>query len=208
MTTVGLCGFIGSGKNTVADILKTNHGFEIFSYADSLKDAVSNIFGWPRHLLEGNTEISRTFRETTDFWWSRRLDIKDLTPRWVLQNIGTDCLRQHFHPDIWIASLDRKIHVAGGRAVVTDCRFENEIINILKNNGLIVQVFRTNPSWIEFADGAAHGCEKCQQVLTNQKIHESEWRWLKHAPHHVINNTTDIDQLTIRVSQFVEKFLE
>lgn len=207
MTTIGLCGFIGSGKNTVADILKTYHGFEVFSYADSLKDAVSNIFGWPRSLLEGDTNASRDFRETIDFWWSRRLEITNLTPRWVLQNIGTDCLREHFHPDIWIASLERKIHLSGGKAVVVDCRFENEIKNILKNNGFIVQIFRSNPPWIEFAKGAVNNCEKCKLALKDQNIHESEWRWLKHKPHYIINNDSDLNQLKQLVNEFVEKFL-
>ena len=57
---IGICGLIGSGKGTVADILEQEHGFIKVSFADSLKDAVAAVFGWPRSLLEGDTEESRS----------------------------------------------------------------------------------------------------------------------------------------------------
>jgi len=48
---IGVCGLIGSGKGTVADILQNNHNFIKVSFADSLKDCVSVVFGWDRALL-------------------------------------------------------------------------------------------------------------------------------------------------------------
>jgi hypothetical protein len=47
----------------------------------------------------------------------------------MLQEWGTDLARTSFHPDIWLASLERRISAAlaaGISIVVTDCRFENE----------------------------------------------------------------------------------
>ena len=35
---VGLCGYIGSGKNAVAEMLVKHHGYEQDSFAKSLKD--------------------------------------------------------------------------------------------------------------------------------------------------------------------------
>lgn len=60
---VGICGLIGSGKGTVADMLVGEFGFTKISFADSLKDAVAAVFGWPRNLLEGDTDESRSWRE-------------------------------------------------------------------------------------------------------------------------------------------------
>ena len=57
---IGLVGWIGSGKNTVADILATQHEYKRDSFAAPLKDAVSNIFNWPRDILEGDTAVSYT----------------------------------------------------------------------------------------------------------------------------------------------------
>ena len=37
---VGVCGFIGSGKDTVADFLTNNYNFTHESFAGNLKDAV------------------------------------------------------------------------------------------------------------------------------------------------------------------------
>ena len=52
---IGLCGLIGSGKGTVADILVDEHKFEKISFADKVKDAVSVLFDWDREMLEGET---------------------------------------------------------------------------------------------------------------------------------------------------------
>jgi hypothetical protein len=62
---VGICGFIGSGKDTAADYLVNFHGFRRESFANTLKDAVSCVFGWDRTLLEGRTSrhlVGRTAR--------------------------------------------------------------------------------------------------------------------------------------------------
>ena len=33
----------------------------------------------------------------------------DITPRWILQYWGTDVCRNHFHNDIWVASVEYKL---------------------------------------------------------------------------------------------------
>ena len=98
-----IAGLIGSGKDTTADYLVNVHGFRKESFAGSLKDAVSDIFGWDRVLLEGQTQHSREWREQIDEWWSERLEQPKLTPRWVLQYVGTDVMRKWFHNDIWVS---------------------------------------------------------------------------------------------------------
>ena len=52
---VGIVGNIGEGKDTVAEYLVKNYDFTKESFASSLKDAVSAVFGWNRFLLEGQT---------------------------------------------------------------------------------------------------------------------------------------------------------
>ena len=97
---IGISGLIGSGKDTVANFL-IEKGFVKGSFADSLKDSVSAIFGWDRIMLQGDTVESRDWRETVDDWWSIKLG-EPTTPRSVLQKFGTDVCRNHFHSDIWI----------------------------------------------------------------------------------------------------------
>ena len=138
---IGVTGFIGSGKDTIADYLVTHHGFKRVSFAASLKDAVAAVFGWDRELLEGTTKSSREWREEKDEWWSNRLGM-NITPRWVLQYWGTDVLRNHFHNDIWVASVENKLRQAKDNIVITDCRFENEVNAIKNAGGITVRVQR------------------------------------------------------------------
>jgi len=148
-----------------------------------LKDIVSILFQWDRDLLEGITTESRKWRETVDEWWTTRLHIPNLTPRYVLQHIGTDVFRNHFHPDIWIAALERKLinHMNLknlNKVVITDCRFSNEIEMIRKLNGLFVHVHRGNlPSWFGKEDEFP------------KNIHVSELEWTKMFFDKSIDNT-------------------
>ena len=124
---IGVCGFIGSGKDTVADYLVNFHEFRRESFASTLKDAVASVFGWDRTMLEGRTAQAREWREQVDPWWAARLDMPTLTPRWVLQYWGTEVCRKSFHDDIWIASLENKLRNSQDHVVISDCRFPNEI---------------------------------------------------------------------------------
>ena len=134
---IGVCGFIGSGKDTVADYLVNLHHFRRESFANTLKDAVSAVFGWDRTMLEGRTKQAREWREQQDNWWTDRLGIV-ITPRWVLQNWGTEVCRNGFHDDIWIASLENKLRHRRDNVVISDCRFPNEIAAIKKAGGRVV----------------------------------------------------------------------
>ena len=137
---IGICGLIGAGKDTVADYLVNVHEFRRESFANTLKDAVAAIFAWDRTLLEGRTKESREWREQVDSWWANRLSIPNLTPRWVLQHWGTEVLRDHFHDDIWIASLENKLRKTKDNIVISDCRFPHEIQAIKNQDGIVVRV--------------------------------------------------------------------
>jgi hypothetical protein len=175
IATVGL---IGSGKDTVADYLVENYGYQRQSFAGSLKDAVAVVMGWDRELLEGRTKEAREWRETVDPWWAERLGIWNLTPRWVLQQWGTEVCRRHFHDDIWIASVEHKLLSRPPKVVISDCRFPNEVAAVRKANGLVIRVVRgEEPEWFPIAIEACQGNEEAKQELLNRSIHESEWAW-------------------------------
>jgi hypothetical protein len=178
---VGVTGLIGSGKSTVANILATNYGFRKMAFADALKDCVSVIFSWDRILLEGETHESREWREQVDDWWANQLNIPNLTPRWVLQQWGTDVARKGFHNDIWIASLNRRLQGIKDDIVITDCRFANELTAIKNAGGITVRTHRgPDPAWLQraiFANTSPHPIIKMESKtqLEELGIHASEY---------------------------------
>lgn len=202
---IGIVGFAGSGKNTVGDIMLQSLGYVKESYARSLKDAVSLIFEWPRDLLEGETEESRAFRETVDPNWSARLGY-DVTPRSILQHVGTDCLRNHLHNDIWVHSLVNRIQKQENPTgyVITDARFPNEIDAIVNQGGVIIEVKRgPNPPWFDVAvEANAKLRAGHNTVVWGEKgvalgiPHISEWAWCGHPYiHYTLTNDGTIEDL-------------
>jgi hypothetical protein len=198
---LGVTGLIGSGKDTVADYLCTFHGFKRVSFAASLKDAVSAVFGWDRELLEGSTKSSREWREQTDIWWSTRLQM-DITPRWVLQYWGTDVLRNHFHTDIWVASVENKLRQSKDNIVITDCRFINEV-NAIKNvGGTTMRVVRgKQPEWYDAAVSYNKGevgnmtWSISKAKLDKLRVHASEYSSVGLDYDHYVDNNGTIDEL-------------
>ena len=186
---VGVVGFIGCGKGTVGDYLVSRHGYRAASFAHSLKDAVSCIFGWPRDLLEGNTPESRAWRERPDPYWSSKME-RDITPRWVLQYMGTEVMRNHFIDDIWIWSLEKKLVDLDQPTVITDVRFPNEIKLINDLGGKLLWIRRNpEPTWAEMAINEPGSMRLCADV------HPSEYAWIGAADYRIIWNDSSLDDL-------------
>ena len=205
---IGVCGFIGSGKDTVADYLTNFHGFRRESFANSLKDAVAHVFGWDRTMLEGRTKQAREWREQKDDWWSNRLGVL-ITPRWVLQFWGTEVCRKAFHDDIWIASLENKLRNSKDDIVISDCRFPNEIKSIKDAGGIVVRVVRgPEPDWYDAAIDANSGDRHMgwalgRKKLEDLKIHASETAWVGTKFDVILDNNASIDDLYLQVKSLV-----
>ena len=205
---IGVCGFIGSGKDTIADYLVNIHGFRRESFANSLKDAVSQVFGWDRTMLEGRTKQAREWREQKDEWWSNRLGI-DITPRWVLQYWGTEVCRKGFHDDIWIAALENKLRNSTDDIVISDCRFPNEIKSIKAAGGIVVRVKRgSEPEWYNDAINMNDGKTNMSWLLSSERIkklgiHASETAWVGTDFDAVLTNDTTFEDLYDQVKGLV-----
>lgn len=141
ITGVGFTGKMLAGKDTCANFLEqeilkwkgSNFSVARMAFADSLKDFCMNYLGLTKHQCydqEGKKEFNK-------FW--------GMTNREILQRVGTEAMRNGFHPDVWAKITELKIKHAvedGDFFIITDVRFPNEAETIRKHGGIIVEVIR------------------------------------------------------------------
>jgi hypothetical protein len=189
---IGLCGLAGVGKSTAGRILRDEYGFVPIAFADSLKDGVAALFGWERRLLEGDTIESRTFRETEDPYWTKAFG-KPITPRYVLQHVGTDLFR-NWLGSFWVSSAGYKMRDTTKNYVVTDVRFFNEMdmIRYLKGYNVNIRTGMTEAPWVTKVEeemmrdrqrnmGTLKG--PLAEVFENLGVHRSEWEHIYYRHH-------------------------
>jgi hypothetical protein len=188
---IGICGLIGSGKDTVAQHLIKHHNFVKISFADKLKDAVAVMFDWDRTMLEGNTDVSREWREKEDEFWTKETG-RSITPRKVLQEFGTECMRNGFYDGVWV-SLTKK-HILDNpqtNFVIPDVRFPNEAKMLTSLGSELWRVRRgADPVWFRMY----------QDIGVEPKdVHPSEWAWANSSFTKIIDNDSTLDYLKSQV---------
>jgi hypothetical protein len=139
---IGLSGYKGSGKDTVADYLVERHGFIKISFAKKLKQSASALFGieednWEVWKNDPNIKISIKTENSSE----PSLEHAKLTAREFLQRYGTEAHREIFGDDFWVENAFSDVNNFSDY-VVPDCRFENEINEIHKRGGLVVRIDR------------------------------------------------------------------
>jgi hypothetical protein len=193
---IAICGLQGSGKDTIGSYLVNSYGFTKLSFAGMLKDIVAILFGWERFMLEGATPESREWREQVDSWWSKKLNIENLTPRYVLQFFGTDLFRKYFHPDIWVIAVEKQLSKYPN-CVITDCRFQNEIKMLQSAGATFIKITRgILPNWYEsYASGL---------IEKPDNVHPSEYLWIKSKFDYEFENNSTISELEIQLDSILE----
>lgn len=211
---IGLVGLIGSGKGTVADILVRKHGFTKMAFADSLKDATAQVFGWDRNLLEGDTPESREFRECPDPFWSKKFGY-DFTPREALQRLGTESIRNVFDENTWVYAVQRRIeNLINKNVVLADTRFPNEIESIRNMHGAVIHIKRgPDPEWydtlINFYNAGPVRDPDDVHIFMQEvfpKVHVSEYAWVGTPTNYILYNDSSLDELEVNVDYMLTKF--
>lgn len=141
---IAICGVMRSGKDTIANHLVENYGYENVKIADTLKRVVSILFGFSHDQIEGNA------KDKVDDHWG-------ITPRAAMQFFGTEIMQyqiQRLCPDIgrtfWMSSLCAKLNALpkDKQFVISDLRFVHEYEYLVKTFGIenvyVMKVSRTN----------------------------------------------------------------
>ena len=205
---IALVGFKGSGKDTVGNILKNEYGFVTTSFAKPLKSALCEMFDWKPEMLDGLTPDSRKWRETPDPFWSDHFK-KTITPRYMMQQFGTEIVRNKLNNNFWTLRCRKEIENIDSNIVVTDARFLNEIDMIRELGGEIVWI-RRDPLPKHFN----------QSILLNRQrsfikpllkpflrslsgIHASEREWIGTNFDRIIMNNSSLEELNKKVSDWI-----
>lgn len=208
---IGICGLIGSGKDTIAQYLIDSRGYNRVSFATTLKDATAVLFGWDREILEGATAEMRAEREKPDPFWTERLG-REWSPRIALQYLGTDLFRNNLNESVWVYAAERRILNLGPSAnvVISDVRFPNEIKMIRNMGGQIWWVRRGElPEWWEAAKHVTSTTEKPSPALQDafeamRYVHYSEWAWVGTNFDAIFNNDSTLAALYQSVETYME----
>lgn len=103
------------GKSAIADYL-FQRGFQVCAFADPIK-----------HMLREGLGLSL---DQTDGHLKEVIDSRyGVTPRHLMQTLGTEWGRKHVRDDLWVRLLiarARALHNAGYDVAVADVRFPNE----------------------------------------------------------------------------------
>ena len=191
--------------------------WQIKKFADKLKDMVCILLGCTREQLE-----DREFKEKElgEEWWYWKENISGkiikpyigyeindynlikLTPRLLLQLLGTECGRNIIHPDIWVNSLmaEYKSKLSSNNPVddldweprfiypnwiITDTRFPNELEAVKKKGGITIRVNRN--------------------LEESKDQHESETELDNAEFDYVIDNNSDVESLIEKVKEILIK---
>ena len=265
---IGISGKIGSGKDTVGEIIRflwdikntefghslevkdfieapndvdSSNPYQIKKFAGKLKDIACLLIGCTREQLE-----DREFKEKElgEEWIKYRIITKglpnyyvstledaknhvrhknqryvkvNLTPRLLLQLLGTEAGREIIHPQIWVNALFADYKTLGfgdGNAsvlefpnwIITDVRFPNEANIIKEKGGIMIRINRGKQCGScenQFTSkGDCPNCESGNWVYGNiDSNHPSETALDDYEFDHVIENDGSIEELVEKVKQ-------
>lgn len=164
---IGISGRMGSGKDTVAKIIKDkfpDKNFEIIHFADPLKLFCIDYLG-----LHYDYVYTEKGKKCFNPYWN-------MTNREILQKVGTDALRNGFDKDVWVKIMELRIlNNPDKNFIIPDVRFDNEAEMVNKHSGIMLNITRNS------ANKDSHISEKgiskeliCFNISNNKTLYDLE----------------------------------
>lgn len=125
---IGLSGKRGSGKNTVATLLQ---------------ELMPN--WWNEHAFASKVKYFGSQLAGSGYDFYSQAGKQEFMPEWgltvgeFLQKLGTDGIRDGLHQNAWVLALFAGLE-EDEHALITDCRFPNELDAIRERGGIVIRV--------------------------------------------------------------------
>jgi hypothetical protein len=132
-TIIGLMGRSRVGKDTVANIITESHpSYKIVRLSMPLKLAACQLYGYTLEQLESSA------KEEIDPRWNK-------TPRETIQSL-TDYMMKYMGNNFFTKKLYHSYdeNQFGKYIIIPDVRYEHDILEIQKRNGIIIKIERPN----------------------------------------------------------------
>ncbi|CAB5220449.1 hypothetical protein UFOVP233_79 [uncultured Caudovirales phage] len=130
MILIALTGAATSGKGIVSKRLAQRHDFHACRFAEPIKQMLGQGLGLTHEQIDGREKALPMER------------FGGLTPRHLMQTLGTEWGRRMVHSDLWINLWKEKLPGMGDLVVVDDLRFPNEAMAVRQMGGIIWRVIR------------------------------------------------------------------
>lgn len=149
---VGITGRKFHGKDTAANPLVKDMGFEIVKFAGALKNMTGELLKYVGYSpIDVYRCIEGDLKETPLECFGGK------SPRYVMQTLGTDWGRYMIWDSLWTNAFIAKVR-ATPLAVCTDLRFPNELKTIRMLGGISIRVVR--PNYVDDSLSSQHVSER------------------------------------------------
>lgn len=154
MPIIGITGRAGSGKDTAAEVLVKERGFQRIAFADPIRQMIEVL---------GVDCTTRAAKEQPIGWLG-------VTPRYLMQTLGTEWGRRLIDENLWLLVMENSLELAeqtgATGVVIPDVRFDNEAELIHDLGGQVWHIARQRAQKVE-----AHASEAgIQPEYVNQWI--------------------------------------
>lgn len=142
---IGVSGLAGSGKDQFAEYIRDNayEYFIIKRFGGKLKEICAILLNVDVELFEDQNFKKKSLGPE----WG-----DNMTVRLLLQIVGTECMRDTLHSDVWVNALMNEFNNYKGEPgswdcphwLITDVRFPNEANAIKERGGIMIRINRTS----------------------------------------------------------------
>lgn len=200
---IGFAGKAGSGKDTAANFFIANAKeqlshikFYVYYFAKPIYTMLDAV-----HLLPKSIDVVREERAVKE----SINPTFGVSPRYMLQTLGTEWGRNLIHPDLWVLLADDELKRHGSVMVITDIRFQNEVKFVKQHGGKIIYIDR--PGRFVKGKWEVSILTMIKSIFSRKHASEKQMSYLKKNADYIIcsNNLSNLESA---VQQIIKKIYQ